>query len=235
MDDYAPYIRAVFDEAPYDFPYTLSDQKITEGASLFSDLQRLLELNSDNMKAEMVMELLESKNISQRFGITQPDLIRSAMQAANIRCGTAGEIENDTRLVSWEYGLQRIALGWCISGSPIYNAPSGDTLIPIDIVEGDTIFELVKFHQFASQLLHHIEQRKKSRSVSEWISYVRELIADMLFVNDDQDAGDYHELIAYLDKYNQHAADIADPVPFEVFAYQFNATLQSETRQQNSA
>ena len=233
MDDYAPYIRAVFDEAPYDFPYTLSDQKITEGASLFSDLQRLLELNSDNMKAEMVMELLESKNISQRFGITQPDLIRSAMQAANIRCGTAGEIENDTRLVSWEYGLQRIALGWCISGSPIYNAPSGDTLIPIDIVEGDTIFELVKFHQFASQLLHHIEQRKKSRSVSEWISYVRELIADMLFVNDDQDAGDYHELIAYLDKYNQHAADIADPVPFEVFAYQFNATLQSETRQQN--
>ena len=233
MDDYAPYIRAVFDEAPYDFPYTLSDQKITEGASLFSDLQRLLELNSDNMKAEMVMELLESKNISQRFGITQPDLIRSAMQAANIRCGTAGEIENDTRLVSWEYGLQRIALGWCISGSPIYNAPSGDTLIPIDIVEGDTIFELVKFHQFASQLLHHIEQRKINRSVSEWINYVRELIADMLFVNDDQDAGDYHELIAYLDKYNQHAADIADPVPFEVFAYQFNATLQSETRQQH--
>ena len=233
MDDYAPYIRAVFDEAPYDFPYTLSDQKITEGASLFSDLQRLLELNSDNMKAEMVMELLESKNISQRFGITQPELIRSAMQAANIRCGTAGEIENDTRLVSWEYGLQRIALGWCISGSPIYNAPSGDTLIPIDIVEGDSIFELVKFHQFASQLLHHIEQRKINRSVSEWINYVRELIADMLFVSDDQDAGDYHELIAYLDKYNQHAADIADPVPFEVFAYQFNATLQSETRQQN--
>jgi exodeoxyribonuclease V gamma subunit len=233
MDDYAPYIRAVFDEAPYDFPYTLSDQKITEGASLFSDLQRLLELNSDNMKAEMVMEMLESKNISQRFGITQPNLIRSAMQAANIRCGTAGEIENDTRLVSWEYGLQRIALGWCISGSPIYNAPSGDTLIPIDIVEGDTIFELVRFHQFASQLLQHIEQRNSNRSLSEWINYVRELIADMLFVNDDQDAGDYHELIAYLDKYNQHAADIADPVPFEVFAYQFNATLQSETRQQN--
>ena len=233
MDDYAPYIRAVFDEAPYDFPYTLSDQKITEGASLFSDLQRLLELNSDNMKAEMVMELVESKNISQRFGITQSDLIRSAMQAANIRCGTAGEIENDTRLVSWEYGLQRMALGWCISGSPIYNAPSGDTLIPIDIAEGDTIFELVRFHQFASKLLHHIEQRKSTRSIGEWINYVRELIADMLFVNDDQDAGDYHELIAYLDKYNQQAADITDPVPFEVFAYQFNATLQSETRQQN--
>jgi len=233
MDDYAPYIRAVFDEAPYDFPYTLSDQKITEGASLFSDLQQLLALNSDNMKAEMVMELLESKNISQRFGITQPDLIRSAMQAANIRCGTAGEIENDTRLVSWEYGLQRMALGWCISGSPIYNAPSGDTLIPIDIAEGDTIFELVRFHQFATQLLHHIEQRKSNRSVCEWINYVRELIADMLFVNDDQDAGDYHDLIAYLDKYNQHAADIDDPVPFEVFAYQFTATLQSETRQQN--
>jgi exodeoxyribonuclease V gamma subunit len=233
MDDYAPYIRAVFDEAPYDFPYTLSDQKITEGASLFSDLQRLLELNSDNMKAEIVMELLESKNISQRFGISQPDLIRSAMQAANIRCGTAGEIENDTRLVSWEYGLQRIALGWCISGSPIYNAPSGDTLIPIDIAEGDTIFELVRFHQFATLLLHHIELRKSSRSLSEWINYVRELIADMLFVNDDQDAGDYHDLIAYLDKYNQHAEDISDLVPFDVFAYQFTATLQSETRQQN--
>lgn len=232
MDDYAPYIRAVFDNAPYRFPYTISDQTITEGASLFGDLQRLLELNSDSMKAEMVIELLESKNISQRFGITQLELIRTVMQEANIRCGTSGEVENDTRLVSWEYGLQRIALGWCISGSSIYNAPSGDTLIPIDIVEGDDIFELVRFHQFASQLLHHLEQRKINRSVSEWINYVRALITDMLFVNDDQESGDYHELIAYLDKYNQQAADITDWVPFEVFAYQFNATLQSETRQQ---
>lgn len=233
MDDYAPYIRAVFDHTPYRFPYTLSDQTITEGASLFSDLQRLLELNSDNMKAEVVMELLECKHISQRFGISQLDLIRTVMQEANIRCGISGETQNDTRLVSWEYGLQRIALGWCISGSPEYDAPSGDRLIPVDIVEGDTIFELVKFHRFASQLLQHIEKRKTNRSVGEWINYVRELIADMLYVNDDQESGDYHELIAYLDTYNQHAADIAASVPFEVFTYQFTATLQKETRQQN--
>ena len=231
IDDYAPYIRAVFNHAPYRFDYTISDQKITEGASLFADLKRLLELTDDNMKAETVMELLESKNISARFNITQFDLIRTAIQEANIRYGITGERENDTRLVSWEYGLQRMALGWCISGSPLYNTPSGDSLFPVDTIEGDNIFELVKFHYFASQLLHHLRIRKTPRTISNWINYVRELMNDLLLIDDEQESGEYHELITFLDKYQQQANDVEDFISFEVFAYQFNGTLQSETRQ----
>lgn len=231
IDAYAPYIRAVFNHAPYHFDYTISDQKITEGASLFADLKSLLELTGDNMKAETVMELLESKNISGRFNISQFELIRSAIQESNIRCGISGEQENDTRLVSWEYGLQRISLGWCISGSPLITSPTGDTLLPIDTIEGDNIFELVRFHHFASQLLHHLAIRKIPRTISNWINYVRELMEDFLLIENDQESGDYHELIAFLDKYQQQATDIEDAVPFEVFAYQFTGTLQSTTRQ----
>ena len=214
--------------APYTFNYTISDQKITEGASLFADLKNLLELTSDSMKAETVMELLESKNISARFDISQFDLIRNAIQEANIRCGISGEQDNDTRLVSWEYGLQRMSLGWCISGSPQYTTPSGDTLLPIDMVEGDNIFELVKFHHFASQLLHHLAIRKNPRTVGNWVNYVREVVDDMLLIDNEQESGDYHELIAFLDKYQQQANDIEELVTYEVFAYQFTGALQSE-------
>ena len=231
IDAYAPYIRAVFNHAPYTFDYTISDQKITEGASLFADLKRLLELTADNMKAETVMELLESKNISAKFNITQFDLIRTTIQEANIRCGISGEAENDTRLVSWEYGLQRMSLGWCMSGGKQYTTPSGDTLLPVDTVEGDNIFELVRFHHFATQLLQHLEIRKIPRTVSNWVNYVRELLEEMLLIENEQESGDYHEFISFLDKYQQQANDIDDLVSYEVFAYQFTGALQSETRQ----
>ncbi|MFM7358718.1 MAG: exodeoxyribonuclease V subunit gamma, partial [Sediminibacterium sp.] len=233
IDAYAPYIQAVFDNAPYQFPYTISDEKISLGQNLFGQLQRLLQLEEEFMNAEEMIDLAESKFIRRRFGFSDTRLIRETLQAANIRRDISGQRENDTRLVSWEYGLQRIAYGWCISGSPLFNSPEGDTLIPLDTVEGDNIFELVRLHALAKELIVHLQERKRSRPVGEWINYVRLLMADFFSINEEEDGDDYQELIAHLDQYATYAEDVTDAVSYEVFNHHFSASLESVTRQQN--
>jgi exodeoxyribonuclease V gamma subunit len=46
IDEYAPYIRAVFDHAPYKFPYTIADESITMGNNLFAAIDTLLALDT---------------------------------------------------------------------------------------------------------------------------------------------------------------------------------------------
>ena len=233
IDVYAPYIQAVFDNAPYTFPYTISDEKVSQGQNLFGQLQHLLQLEEESMIAEEILDLAESKFIRRRFGISNTTLIRETLQAANIRRDIAGQQQNDTRLVSWEYGLQRIAYGWCISGSPLYNTPEGDTLIPLDSIEGDNIFELVRLHALVKELITHLEERKRNRPVGEWINYVRAMITDIFSINEEEDGDDYQELIVHLDQYATYAEDVTDAVSYEVFNHHFSASLESVTRLQN--
>jgi exodeoxyribonuclease V gamma subunit len=233
IDKYAPYIRAVFDNAPYEFPYTISDEKIAQGHNLFGQLKRLLLLDEESMTAEEVLDLTESKFIRDRFGISDTTLIRETIQAANIRRDITGQLQNDTRLVSWEYGLQRIIYGWCISGYPLFTTPAGDTLIPLDTIEGDEIFELVRFQALVNQLITHLRERKRPRPVGEWVNYVRALISDLFAIDEEADGDDYHELITHLDHYTSYAEDVTDPVSYEVFNHHFSKALESVTRQQN--
>ncbi|MFN9998412.1 MAG: exodeoxyribonuclease V subunit gamma, partial [bacterium] len=233
IDKYAPYIRAVFDNAPYEFPYTISDEKIAQRHNLFGQLKRLLLLDEESMTAEEVLDLTESKFIRDRFGISDTTLIRETIQAANIRRDITGQQQNDTRLVSWEYGLQRIIYGWCISGSPLFTTPAGDTLIPLDTIEGDEIFELVRFQALVNQLITHLRERKRPRPVGEWVNYVRALISDLFAIDEEADGDDYHELITHLDHYTSYAEDVTDPVSYEVFNHHFSKALESVTRQQN--
>ncbi|MFN5225230.1 MAG: exodeoxyribonuclease V subunit gamma [Bacteroidota bacterium] len=233
IDKYAPYIRAVFDNAPYVFPYAISDEKISQGQNLFGQVQRLLQLNEESMIAEEILDLLESKFIRNRFGISDTALIRETILTANIRRDISGQRQNDTRLVSWEYGLQRIAYGWCISGSPFFSTPQGDTIIPLDTIEGDEIFELVRFQTLVNELINHLRERQRPRPVGEWVNYVRALISDLFSIDEEEDGDDYHELITHLDHYATFAEDVTDPVSYEVFNHHFLKALESVTRQQN--
>jgi exodeoxyribonuclease V gamma subunit len=234
IDNYAPYIRAVFDNAPYRFPYTIADESISIGNALFNAIELILNLQLDSLKAEEVLELMESKYIRDRFSIKDISMIRKVVDAANIRFGLDGEHDNDTRLVSWHYGLKRIMYGLCISGEPLLEL-GNEVLIPLDFIEGGDSDDVVHFCYFMQVLEIIIKQRSTPKSIAQWGAYMQEFVERLVFQAGEKEDEDYHQLINYLEKIIL-LEDVSNvPIGFEVFKHSFLEILEKETKAKSFA
>src|SRR5699024_4494538 len=116
IDLYASYIKAVFNNAPYKFRYTIADESFSASDSISNTLMALLTLTEDQFTSEKVVGLLDYSGISKHFGITDVELIRKWVEKANIRLGISGNREDDSDYISWKYGLKRMMYGMCMSG-----------------------------------------------------------------------------------------------------------------------
>jgi exodeoxyribonuclease V gamma subunit len=229
IDAYAPFIKAVFSNAPYPFRYTIADESFTGNDTLFNALHALLVMNEENFKAEEVMQLLDFSCIRKRFGLKDVLYIRKIVDAANIRFGLYGNKEEGTHLVSWRYGIQRIMYGICISGEPEYGE-GADSFYPLDLLEGSAAEELIRFCHFAEVLMDSVENRKGTRTIAEWVSYVEELLRDLVFEPAEDTDQDYDTLIKHLAGYNVLNEYMQDEVAFEVFSHSFLQMLAGNTR-----
>ena len=234
IDNYAPFIRAVFDNAPYRFPYTIADESISIGNALFNAIELVLNLQLDSLKAEEVLELMESKYIRDRFSIKDVENVRKVVDAANIRFGLDGQVENDTRLVSWHYGLKRIIYGICISGEPLTELDS-EMLIPLDFVEGGDSEDIIRFSYFMQVLEVVLKQRAGAKSIAQWGAYMQELVERLVFQAGEKEDVDYHQLINYLEKIILLEGVSNEPISFEVFKHSFLEILQKDTKAKSFA
>lgn len=229
IDAYAPYIKAVFDNAAYTFRYKIADVSLTQGDNIYSALQQVLQMNEINFTAEAVMQLLDSAFIRKRFRITDADRLRALVQAANIRFGTTGRPEDETFLVSWQYGLKRMMLGLCMSGGNAYDEGS-DLLYPLDLAEGGEAWEIIRFCHFVEVLISSIESRKRPRPIGEWVRYVEQVMMDLVFLPEDEPNEDFSKLTDRLRRYNELAELMDESVDYEIFAHNIVAALESESR-----
>lgn len=229
IDAYAPYIKAVFNHAPYKFRYTIADESYSGSDNLFNALHSILALNEDNFKAEEVLQLLDASGIRRRFGITDTSIIRAVVDAANIRFGLQGQRDDDTRYVSWEYGLKRIMYGICMSGEPLYDDGS-DSFYPLDRVEGGDAQEIIRFVHFVEVLMDALQERKTPRSIAEWVVYVERVLHNLVFEPEEDAGEEYTLLMQYLSGYNVVNEYMQEPVPFDVFSRSFLKTLTGTTR-----
>lgn len=232
IDRYAPYIRAVFDNAPYRFPYTIADETLSSGNNLFSVLLQILSFDQEGFKAEVVLELLESPYIRNRFGITQIDTIRNVLQLSGIRFGWEGSKQDDTRYFSWTYGLDKILLGLCIGGGAPYDT-GNDILEPLDAMEGQAGWQLIRFRHFVEVLQHYLTERNKIRNLNEWVAFIQELVADLIFESGEEDDEDFNRLIRYLEKIVLLELETGAPISFDIFLHSFADALAQEKRSQS--
>jgi exodeoxyribonuclease V gamma subunit len=233
IDAYAPFIRAVFDNAPINarFPYSIADESISSGNNFFSALELLLNIDENSFKAEEIMELLESVYIRERFGIDDIDFIRGTVKAAGIKFGLNGDVKDETRLVSWEYGLQRIILGICISGEPLYDT-GNEVLLPLDNCEGTDTVHLIRFWNFIQVLKSNISKRHEKRTVTGWSEYLCNLVEAMVFESKEQEDEDYHQFIKYTEQLSL-LTELEDvEINFEVFRHSFLNILKVNKRTQ---
>lgn len=226
INAYAPYIKAIFDNAPYVFPLTIADESFTGTDTITNALAAILEIDEDNFKAEEVLQLLDSSFIKSRFGITDLALIRTIVDQANIRFGIEGSTVDDTRYVSWSYGLQRILYGICMNGSEEY-AIRDDTIFPLDSLEGNNSLELIRFAHFITIMIQAITERKNKRSLSGWVEYTEEVLHNLVCEPGEETNEDYFLLIRHLEKLNETNEFLNEEIAFEVFRASFTRFLSA--------
>lgn len=229
IDAYAPYIKAIFNNAPYKFRYTIADESYADSDNLFNALHAILRITEENFKAEEVLQLLDSSYIRKRFGINNVSLVRAVVDQANIRFGIHGTKEDETYLVSWKYGIRRIMYGVCMSGDMEYGNGE-DSFFPLDILEGSDSLEVIRFCHFAEVLIAAVEERKRERSISGWVAYIESLLHNMVYEPEEEVDEDYNTLMQQLSDYNLLNEYMSDNVAFDVFSHSFLQTLTGTTR-----
>lgn len=229
IDAYAPYIKAVFSNAPYKFPYTIADENFTSTDTISNALHALLSINEHNFKAEAVLQILDSGYIRKRFGITDLQLIRDMVNKANIRFGMDGEAADDTIYVSWEYGIRRMMYGICMLGEEEYGSGM-ESFYPLDSIEGAASYEIIRFCHFVEILMNSIRERRRNRTIAEWVVYMEYVLENLVWDPEEGTVEDYELLLSQLGKYNLLTPLLTEVISYEVFSHKFLQSVLGATR-----
>ena len=229
IDLYAPYIKAVFGYARYRMPLSIADQSVTADNNMFTAVQSLLSIDAEQMKAEEVLELLESPYIRSRFGISDTDDIRDAVRQAGIIYSLEGRREDDTRYISWHHGLKRILYGLCIGGGEVFDDGRED-LLPLDSAEGAGAAERIRFIHFLNMLEQLMAERRAPRTIAGWAEYLRRLLEEMVFEAGAKDDEDHPNFISLIDEMSALDELVKVEISFEVFRHSFLHRLVKEQR-----
>lgn len=231
IDAYTPFIRAVFENAPHYLPFSIADRTYGGGDSLIGALEQLLMLDPEDFSSETIIQLLSSKYIAQKFELSHIALIREAVLQAQIRFGFKGFESDDTQFISWQFGLERILLGYAIQGSPKVELASYSTY-PLDITEGQSYLELLRFKLFVDRLMELVDQRTADRDLLQWTQYTHSLI-DLLLWEDEETEIEQKYIRKQLESLSKIHELVKEPVSYDVFKRAFIDALFSNPRAGN--
>ncbi|UAY55931.1 exodeoxyribonuclease V subunit gamma [Arachidicoccus terrestris] len=234
IDYYAAYIRAIFDHAPYKFPYRIADERFTEADSITSALESILLLEPAAFTAETVLRLLDSSFIRTHRRLSRIDLLRRVLDGAGIRFGINGSYTDDSVYVSWRYGLRRIMFGICMAGEDeVGTGPEG--FYPLDLVEGNDSEEVIRFVAFAEDLIEMLEDRKNARTLADWSSFIKDVLERFVLTEQQQGDEEFEYLATLLADYNSAEAFLDEKLSFSVFMESFGERLVQSSRNGNFA
>ena len=226
---YAPFIHAVFSNSPYKFPYNIADESYSAGNNMFTAIQDILSLDATTFKVEAVLKLLESPYIRTRFKIKDEENLRTAARQAGIIFSFKGRHEDDTRFISWEYGLKKIMYGICMSGDQdVYDGQ--EQFIPLDTAEGTEAIERVRLMYFVKMLQQKLADRNQNRTISQWAEYLQSLVEDMIFQAGEKEDEDYTKLVQFTEQMSLLEKNANVEISFEVFRHSFLQRLSLEKK-----
>ena len=227
VDTYAPYIKAVFDNAPYKIPYSIEGESMESSDGIISSLISVLGISEETFTSENIVRLLDSRYIRRQFGISDVGLIRSTVLEANIRFGIENDRKNDSWLVSWQHGIRKIILGICMAGDDIYSDHDGD-ILPYDDLEGNNALELVRFLHFVELLIHFVKERQNPRSLSEWADYLEEITHNLIWTPGEEANEAYSAFLQKIKRLNATNQLMTEDISYEVFFAHFSQQFSEE-------
>ncbi len=225
---YAPFIKAVFDNAPYTIPYTIADQSIEDVNPMVTSLKDIFNLSKDNFTSENVIQLLDNKLIQARFGIYNIDLIRAALDKASVRFGVEGYNDNDTQYISFKNGIKRLMFGYCMVGSDVY-LEGGEEYYPVELIEGHEAQHIISFCHFVNVLETYLTEQDGLRSIGAWVSYTMDVIQNFILEDSENESEDNKAILFQFRKLNEAALLMDEEISFSVFSRQLLNNLTNET------
>lgn len=230
IDKYVPYIISVFENAEHKIPYTIADRSYHGADNLIGILEKLLKINEDEFTSEEIFQLIQLKPIQSKFGINDTEILRILIDKANIRTGIYGEIEDETYIVSWKNGLERIILGYAINtDNPISIPGYNHENLPLAFIENEFATEGIKLAGFVNTLIENIRQRKTNRSLNQWKEFFQNMMNEF-FDFDDKDV----ELINYINDRLSFPDEIENfsgtNISYDIFVSAFLESIYQDTR-----
>ncbi|MCK5805702.1 MAG: exodeoxyribonuclease V subunit gamma, partial [Lentisphaeria bacterium] len=234
IEDYAPYIDAVFGTEPqqrrdpHTIPYVIADRTATGTSPLANAFLALLALPESRFSATQVADLLQNEAVCAAFEIRGDEVqaLRQWIHECGIRWGLDSEHRKRlsgadfTQVTTWRHGLDRMLLGYAM-------APSGDetpdhagtlgTILPFSKVEGDSGVLLGKLARFVNCLEETLNTLAGPVRLEVWGNRL-DSVLDTFFANTNETYADLtatRNAIRALVRQSE-AADFAEPVLAEV-------------------
>ncbi|MEQ4583195.1 MAG: exodeoxyribonuclease V subunit gamma, partial [Pantoea agglomerans] len=181
IDAYAPFIQAVFANAPADryLPFAISDRRASQAHPAIVAFLNLLALPDSRFVSEDVLALLDVPALASHFAIDESGLrlLRRWVSESGVRWGLDDASVEALSLPvtgqhTWRFGLQRMLLGYAMESH------NGDWegILPYD-ESGGLVGELAgHLAELLSRLNHWRQLLAEPRPLAAWLPMCRELL-----------------------------------------------------------
>ncbi|CDG99094.1 exonuclease V, gamma chain with recB and recD: 5' and 3' nuclease, ATPase, recombinase, helicase [Xenorhabdus bovienii str. puntauvense] len=181
IDSYAPYIQAVFGNAPEEryIPFAISDRKARQAHPVLQAFITLLELPQSRFTAEQVLALLEVPALASKFAIQEDGLrlLRRWVKESGICWGLDDDNIEALSLPAtgqntWRFGLTRMLLGYAMDS---HAGPWNDVL-PYDESSGLAAELAGQLAEFLMELNRWRKILSEEQRLSDWLAVCPQLL-----------------------------------------------------------
>ncbi len=207
IQEYAPFIPAVFAE----IPYSIGDKNVQQHNEYIALFQEFLTLCNSRFSWDEVLDMLAKEQISGQFGLQREDmeLLKSWVTSAGIRWGlsekTRTRFGSDFRENSWRAGIDRLLMGYAIDCE---DEVAG--ILPYGDLEGGSGTLLAGLCDF-TDFLEEVERCLALRcDLAGWHNLLLEWVHRLLGSPDDMDFLDLQSLLHKLTTYTPYYTSEVD-------------------------
>ncbi len=237
IDSYAPHIQAVFAQHARDdlrqIPFTLSDQGEGSTEPLLIAVQNLLRLPESRLTVTDIMSFLDVPALRQRFSIEEAHLpiLQHWLSGAGVRWGlNAKHRENfalpaDLAQNTWDFGLQRMLLGYAMGDSDAYAG-----IQPYDEIGGLDAALIGPLTHFLDALQRLHQQLSTTQHFADWRSIFLALLEQFFLVEADDEYVLVQRMQAGCEQWAElcEQAQLDEPLTLAVAREAWLSTIESD-------
>jgi len=195
IDCYAPYVEVVFGAAdgPLHIPWSIADRRGGGERPVWDALRFLLTLPSSRFEASELLALLEVPALRRRFDLDDQGVerIRTWVRESGVRWGKDGAMRAalglpDEPANTWDFGLQRLFLGYALPPDADDEPYAG--VLPYPDLEGSETVALGQLAALIETLGVWRGRLAVPRSLTGWRSALSELLAACFALDDEEEA-----------------------------------------------
>ncbi|MCG8613339.1 MAG: exodeoxyribonuclease V subunit gamma [Pseudomonadales bacterium] len=233
IEDYAPYIEAVFrsatenqkPDAPPRLPCSIADRIVMNEEPLISAFLDVLQLPDSRFEVSKILDFLRVPALQEKFGFAAAELetLEWWLQQACIHWGLDGThkshlsgVPESNQVFTWRWGLERLLLGFAHGDHETIF--SEKLLLPH--VEGQNGVLLGRILHLLDQLQYHTRELTQTRTVAQWQRYLMDLKWTLFSPTEEEFAANMliEDVISRLAE-TCTAAHYDDPIEFAVIRY----------------